>query len=140
MKYAVFIYFIFFFNFSKANNLCQNLFIPELNKLDFIQIEQSSAGQKLLNVLPNINPKLWRRYWNSKETKQISTELQVNTAGKTNIIRVENYGTIFSKTTIIENHLFLDLIQIQIHTSEHKVNIKEQYNGVNTFLIKTLTA
>lgn len=138
MKYAVFIYFILLLNFSRANNLCQNLFNSGINKLDFIQVEQSSVGQKLLGIMPNINPKLWRRYWNTKETNLISSELQANTVGKTNIIRVENYGTIFAKTTIIENHLFLELIQI--HNSVHKVNIKEQYNGVNTFLIKTLTA
>lgn len=140
MKYTVFFYLLFFLNLSKANILCKNLFVHEQNKLEFVQVEQSSIGQKLLNVMPNINPKLWRRYWNTKETNLISSELQANTAGKTNIIRVENYGTIFSKTTIIENHLFLELIQIQIHNSVHKVNIKEQYNGVNTFLIKTLTA
>ena len=125
MKYTVFFYLLFFLNLSKANILCKNLFVQEQNKLEFVQVEQSSIGQKLLNVMPNINPKLWRRYWNTKETNLISSELQANTVGKTNIIRVENYGTIYFTGINLKNPMLIEILR------ENNFVLERRHNQIN---------
>lgn len=137
-KYLVFFIFMMTSPLLRAQGLCRQIHLYETVQVDFDELLQSAHGKKLMAAMPQVPEKLWKRYWNSPETNQVALEVLTDRDGRSTHFEVPPHGWMLTRTTQIDDYLFMDLVHIQIKSDTERVQVGQRAQGANSLLIKAM--
>lgn len=111
-----------------------------VDPMDFMAVSRKSYFQKIASALPNVPAALWKRYWNDPVTLEVHRRLFQRTKGESQRFEIQGQGDFITKTLVIEDHLFLDLVHIRAYQDGTGLKVGERAKGVNALFVKTMTA
>ena len=113
----------------------------KLNVDDFSEVQELSYFPKLQEILPMLEARVLKRYWNNDTTKEIEANLISNMDGVSISFRLENPRADFlARTLLFDDHLFLDLVYIRTYEDGIGTAVGQQAKGPNTLFVKTMAA
>lgn len=96
--------------------------------------------QNLMTAIPRVPTAMWKRYWNDPVTYEIQRNLMQKLGGESQRYEISGQGDFITRTTLMEDHLFLDLVHIRTYEKDGGVGLGKRANSINTLFVKTMTA
>lgn len=123
-----------------AQNLCSEILFTPQNEATFADLQNSNIGQKILLSMPTIPEKVLMRYWSHADVNEMTLQLLKNIDGASNSFRIENLGWMLTKTLKLEDHLFLDLIHIQVKNNGQSIQVGKRSAGASSLFLKAIVS
>lgn len=119
---------------------CQGVLGAEGPNLDYDQAVARPYFRNLTEAIPRVPEVMWKKYWQSAETLEIKRRLLLNKEGQSQMYSIEGEGEFITRTTVIDNYLFLDLIHIRARDQANSgIKIGERSRSINFLLVKAMT-
>lgn len=121
---------------------CASLFnVDAVNiRFDFNELAETNQFQNLMKAIPRVPAPLWRRYWKDPVTYEIQRHLMQKIDGESQRFEVVGEGDFITRTLVMDDHLFLDLVHIRTYEKDAGVGLGKRAHGMNSLFVKTMTA
>lgn len=127
---------------TSAAPRCASLFnVDAANvRYEFNELAETTQFKNLMQAIPRVPAPLWKRYWNDPVTYEIQRHLMQKLNGESQRFEVVGEGDFITRTLMMDDHLFLDLVHIRTYEKDAGVGLGKRANGMNSLFVKTMTA